>query len=164
MCPWGGSGEVTTSGGEVVRLLGRLPAGRPAKLLHCWMFQEGHEPLLLLVSTRVIIKLWFCFFCRRRKSRNTMSLQKIWSVFFILLWCFFFPLWNLKSLFLTVLLVCSFLTSGQRLGESTAVHRATTRDCRCKKCSDSPDWSDDSRVTGDSGGNAAILLITGSLR
>lgn len=58
----GGSGEVTTSGGEVVRLLGRLPAGRPAKLLHSWMFQEGHEPLLLLVSTCVIIKLWFCFF------------------------------------------------------------------------------------------------------
>lgn len=162
MCPWGGSGEVTTSGGEVVRLLGRLPAGRPAKLLHCWMFQEGHQPLLLLVSTCVIIKLWFCFFGVGEKVGTPRRCKRS-GAFSILLWCFFFPLWNLKSLFLTVLLVCSFLTSGQRLGESTAVHR-TTRDCRCKKCSDSPDWSDDSRVTGDSVGNPAILLITGSLR
>lgn len=87
MCPWGGSGEVTTSGGGVVCLLGRLPAGRPAKLLHCWMFQEGHEPLLLVVSTCVIIELWFCFFGVGEKVR-TMSLQKIWSVFYFIVMVF----------------------------------------------------------------------------
>lgn len=112
----------------------------------------------------LLLNFGFAFLPSDEKVGTPCRCKRSGAFFFILLWWFFFPLWNLKSLFLTVLLVCSFLTSGQRLGESTAVHRATTRDCRCKKCSDSPDRSDDSRVTGDSVGNPAILLITGSLR
>lgn len=72
MCPRGGSGEVVTSGGELVRLLTASWSIREVSSRFYW-------------SARPFFKLWFLPFCRRRKCGDAAWQQIIRNCFLLLL-------------------------------------------------------------------------------
>lgn len=125
------------------------------------MFQEGHE-WLLLVGRRfelvLLLNFGFCFSGVGENGETPCCCKSPGAFFsFYLFYCGAFSCRRRRRL-------CSFLTSGRRLGGLTEVHRATTRDCRGKKCGDSAARLCDSRVTGDSVVNPATLLMSRYLR